>query len=362
MPPPLRPYVSLDGEIVPARERDIDRDQSEIGGYLVIARETHAWHAIAGVLAALETDRPQAFDRIMAGCRDLSDSRPEVDGLDDLLAVDDQMLFDVSSERESRRDAQGYVAGADARAFLQTARRVDLRCGTAAGPAASPLLNEVLAVSGPGPRLTHMRAQLLFLQEHAVDAYGERQRELAYLGNALLAGCSVQSRSFAAAEASQAALAICNLGLDNWPATLPEDLLAHQGLVRVFEVGFTVLHERVCMAAAEQLIALIPSLPCADPETQAALDALRVTLTREWRAGTPWQARDAMDVLAILDMPSWAGLLGLVAECPVLPAAVAASLRPPARQVSATAFDFISENRQIAAVDAFLGSLSIRFG
>ena len=55
------------------------------------------------------------------------------------------------------------------------------------------------------------------------DAYLARSRELAFLANTLMAGCSVQSRPFTPQEASDAAVAICNLGLEQLAgATLPE--------------------------------------------------------------------------------------------------------------------------------------------
>lgn len=84
---------------------------------------------------------------------------------------------------------------------------------------------------------------------------------------------------------------------------------------------------------------------------------LRKEMTRHWRSGEPWRAREAMDVLAILDMPAWATLLGLIDECPVLHAAIAASRHSRTRAVSPTAFEFISENTQIAAVHEFIDAL-----
>ncbi len=61
-----------------------------------------------------------------------------------------------------------------------------------------------------------------------------RTQELAYLANAIVAGCSLQARPFTAQEASDAAVATCNLGLENWPPhwlppasrlALPDDFL-----------------------------------------------------------------------------------------------------------------------------------------
>jgi hypothetical protein len=56
-------------------------------------------------------------------------------------------------------------------------------------------------------------------------------------------------------------------------------------------------------------------------------------------------------------MLSWAALLALVDECPVLHAAVAASRDPRARAVDPAAFEFISEVGQIASARAFVDAL-----
>src|SRR2546426_6695194 len=78
-----------------------------------------------------------------------------------------------------------------------------------------------------------------------------------------------------------------------------------------------------------------------------------------WRGigRSPWRARDSLDVMMILDMPAWATLLGLIDECPVIHAGIGASRGSPTRAVSASAFEFISENSQIASVREFMQSL-----
>ena len=185
----------------------------------------------------------------------------------------------------------------------------------------------------------------------------------AFLANAILAGCSIQARPFTPREASDAAAAVCNLGLENWPTAwrdgrvLPDDFLVSQDLVGVFQVGWTVLHDEVSMYVARQLIDVLLDLRCRDRETQRGLDELCLQMTRHWRAGTPWRARDAMDVIVILDTPAWATLLSLIDECPVIHAAMGASQGPPVRAVSASSFEFISANSQIASVREFMQSL-----
>jgi hypothetical protein len=173
-----------------------------------------------------------------------------------------------------------------------------------------------------------------------------------------MAGCSVQSRPFTAQEASDAVVGICNLGLEHWPArwpdadtrqtaparatsgpgaTMPEAFLLDHDLVTAFEVGWAVLHEDVSMFVAERLIVTLRNLRCADAEIKTGLGALKRELAKQRAAGTPWRARGALDVLAMLDTPAWASLVGLLDECPVLPAALTATLERQLGAVSATA-------------------------
>ncbi|MEZ5291001.1 MAG: DUF6178 family protein [Vicinamibacterales bacterium] len=107
----------------PADEGDREPLECELGGYLVRARRADAWDAIVSLLAALDTDHGDAFHALMQGCRRLSNSRPEADGLDDLAGAPNQHLYDVGALREARLAQQGYATPADARAFLRMARR-----------------------------------------------------------------------------------------------------------------------------------------------------------------------------------------------------------------------------------------------
>jgi hypothetical protein len=214
-----------------------------------------------------------------------------------------------------------------------------------------------------------------FARDTDFAAYAIRTEEFAYLANTIVAGCSIQARLFTVQEASDLAAAVCNLGLENWPprwlqaearlgssavqagTALPDDFLVGHDLVTVFQVGWTVLHERVCMYAAERLIGVLTRLRCGDREIQSGLDALRIEMTRHWQAGAPWRARDALDVMTALDMIAWATLLGLIDECPVIHAGMRVSQGSRDREVSATAFEFISENSQVASVQEFMRSL-----
>ncbi|MEP7341905.1 MAG: DUF6178 family protein [Acidobacteriota bacterium] len=422
----VTPYETLDGEQVDPIRADDDGLTSNLGGYLLVARRTDSWEAIVEVLMSLEAGHSEYFHQVMAGCRTLSNSGFEVDGLDDLLQKGDQVMLDLADDREGRREKQGYVTPAQARAFLQMSR--ELRLDGDARPAANPLarayfraINEtttadansasslsgllaaeseaqpaqptpedstasVAAVfellldaeiipqpprallSGAEERASHLneiKARLEFALDQHHAAYLARQEELAYLANVLMAGCSIQARPFTAQEASDAAAAICNLGMENWPphwlpanaTAMPISFLVACDLISVFQVGWKILHDNVGMYAAEQLIGVLKRLRCDDREIQKDINALRRELVKHWQAGMPWHARDALDVIAILDTPAWAALLTLIDECPTLHAIVKASKNARVLSVNASDFEFISENSQIECVREFMRSL-----
>ena len=415
----VAPFITIDGEVAPGAPF-ADGVRSEIGGYVVIAKRVDFWDAITAVLNALADAHDVVFDRVMRGCCRLSNSRPEIDGLDDLLTTNEQAMFDVALEREARNDAQGYVTPAQARTFLQMSRRIDLRraavpprdpvTGTyfrdvdaqtttaharasgdgessqslphdAVKPDPQPsseavnamveLLHDAGVIPRPtralleapqdswAPRLARIRAELEIAHDRDPDAYAIRNAELAYLANVIAAGASIQSRPVRTEEATDAVMAICNLGLENWPDRwLPsEPMLIHHDLVSVFQVGWTVLHEDVCMFAADQLIGVLATLQCIDSDIQHGIVTLRKALIRHSRSGAPWDARPAFDVLTALDTPAWAALLGLIDQLPTLHAALGATLTGATSRIEITAFEFISENAQIQQVREFMQKL-----
>ena len=416
----VAPFITIDGEVT-AGASFADGVRAEIGGYVVTATRLEHWDAITAVLNALADEHGVVFDRVMRSCCGLSNSRPEIDGLDELLTANEQAMFDEGLDREARGDAQGYVTPAQARTFLLMSRRNDRRQTlpphrdpiTAAyfrhaeaqnatatdaestppredaperSPEAIAAIVELLQDAGVMPgapralleapehvtttlRLARIHAQLEYVRDHDTNAYAMRNTELAYLANAIAAGATIQSRPVRAEEASKAVMAICNLGLENWPDRwLPGDgdargreaLLIDRDLVIVFQVGWTVLHEDICMFAADELIRVLASLHCINPDIQDGIEALRRTLTRHVRSGAPWEARLAFDVLTALDMPAWAALLGLIDQLPTMHAALSATLAGATRPIEPSAFEFISENAQIQQVRDFMRLLPDR--
>jgi hypothetical protein len=110
------------------------------------------------------------------------------------------------------------------------------------------------------------------------------------------------------------------------------------------------------MFTTKRLINVVADIRCRDRDIQLRLNGLRHELTHYLRDRAPWRARNALDVILMLDAPSWAALLGLIDECPVMHASIAASRRS-CRAINPAEFEFISQNSQISAVHEFLGSL-----
>jgi hypothetical protein len=333
--------------------------ECEIGGHLVQAKRPDAWDAIVAVLGALETGHQDCFQKVMHDCRRLSDSGREIDGLDNLLDEPAQWMYDVAADRDDRRSQQGYSTPAEARAFLEAARR---RARTTTGqasvdPSSGPLPSGV--IQRARSRLSPIQDLMEYVRDHDQPAYFARSSELAFLANTLAAGCSVQTRSFTPHEASEAAIATCNLGLEGWSGVaLPRTFLSDHDLIAAFEAGWTSLHEDVGLFVATRLMAVLRDLKAVDAGIQRDLQALRRELARQCRARTPWRAREALDAIAMLDMPAWVSLAGLLDECPVMPEALTAILENRTTAVSATAFEFVSTNRQVAVVHEFTRQLA----
>jgi hypothetical protein len=378
-------YITLDGEL--SRGRRLEEGQSaEIGGYVVQARRPSSWDAIVEVLRLLDAEQPDCFHRLMQGCRRLSDGHRELDVSHDLLTDNEQEMFDLACARESRREREGYMSAPQARAFLQMARHVRLTDDTPPAPnaiahayfralepppvpsdetpsEADATVAEILRDEGVLP--AQPRALLggsvdrtpsrLALIHAFVVAHAASGEELAYLANTLMSGCSLQRRSFTEREASDAAAAVCNLGLENWPRRWNEP-----DLIGAFQVGLAVLQQDVSMHVAERLTVVLGELRTGDRDIQIDVSRLRRELIAFSRDGEPWRARQALEVIMLLDAPSWAALASLLDEHPVMHGAIGAALgTSKAEAIDVHAFEFISENSQIASIRAFMQLLPV---
>jgi hypothetical protein len=401
-------YTTTDGDRV-APTGPHSRLVAQVGGFMLADRREDAWDAILVALAALAEHHPGVFRNVMSGCRALSNSASEIDGLDELPGHREQAMFDLARGRELRREPQGYISAEDGRAFLELARRVRIGAGAIPPPnhiaqahlrararaesadervgkstplstktSSDPEASEAVAVvmdilraggilppstrgllegsQGEPPRLTCIQLEMQALFDRAPEAYAASMDEFGFLANAVAAGCTIQGRALSAQEAWDAAVATCNLGIEMVGG--PGLHLADGGVIGVFQVGWTALHDDVAMAAAVALVDALARVRCGDGGIQRELGHLRGALTRQARAGTPWRARRVMDVLASLDLVAWTALVGLIAECPIMHSAVVAGLAPGTRTVSVDSFEFISERSQLQTIRAYLDALT----
>ena len=388
-------YVTLDGDYVEGREDGGPR-AADIGGYRIEARRMDVWDEIVELLSFLAAERPHDFGALMHRCVTLSSGVREGDGFHALLQDHEQHLFDLAADREERRDALGYVTPAEARAFLQSARSLQLdtpaapvhalarayfrnlaaprvsakdtqpiqELPTAPDVGGSPargsevaavidLLADAGVLDAEPRRLleagTADSTRLSLVQAH-VRSHAAAAGELAYLANALVAAATLQGRAFTATEASAAAAATCNLGLECWPAQW-----SAADLVTAFQVGWRVLYRDVCHYAAEGLETTLARRPAHDRELHLQLNGLRAQLVRAIGSGSPWRVRDDLDIILQLDTASWAGLLALLDECPIINAAIRQS--GAARTISLQEFEFLSTGEDVKAARAFVARL-----
>ena len=230
-------YRTTDGEeLIHRRDRD-DEITQDIGNYRLVQKRSNSWEAIIAVLIALDAEHPDSFHRIMRGCRALSNSHAEVDELDDLLVIDEQAAFDLAVVRERRRNRLGYITPAAARSFLIMSRNFQAEALSVVvpfhpvpfDPTPSSVFAGILCDAGIEPphplallgetqtddaALKRIRTQMQFVFVRDDAAYAKRSDELIYLSNVLMAGCPFQSRAFTPKEATDAAIAVCNLALD----------------------------------------------------------------------------------------------------------------------------------------------------
>lgn len=235
--------------------------------FRLIARNGAAWDAVLAALLALDRDHHDRLRNILECCAGMSARKIEDGGgLYEVLSDEEVLEADNLAARDDRRAAEGYVAPADARSFLALARqghayregrdpvtRAYFRELEQAPPAHSArtqpagvgsperrqpdadvasLMQLVARATGeaalPAPRLLaaapsaarstpqQVRPIDLALRRLAreyPEVCSARVEELSYLSNVLVSGYARAGRRLRPVEASEAALAVCNLGL-----------------------------------------------------------------------------------------------------------------------------------------------------
>lgn len=259
----------------------------ELGDYLVIARKPDAWDAVFTLLVALDRDHHDFLERLMERLDYISNNEVEDGGgLHQVLSAAQTAAEDAAAARQDRRGQQGYVAPADARAFLVLARQspaqtiidareedpltrayfrdfLPARPATAARGSSSATdlppavsagtahLAQVLAdadlLPAPAPalpaasiRADPFAAALAALQHRDPSLHLQRLRELNYLANVLISGAGIDDRRLRPVEAAELVLEVVRLGLQRLPAPDLQSVSA----VQTFRLGWSLLHQR----------------------------------------------------------------------------------------------------------------------
>ena len=239
--------------------------------FRLMAKDSAAWDTVLTALFALDRDHHDRLRSILECCASLTLASLEDDGgLIQALTAEEMLEGDNLAARDDRRAAEGYVSPADARSFLALARAGhaykegrdpvtrayfrELHSGTNATTSKHPqpatenrnasadlagLMQLIDRASGEpvvtAPRLLVAATSQPSVEQEAArtldsalellaaeypDVYALRIEELSYLANVLLSGYARHGRRLRPVEATEAALTICNLGLERVLAEL----------------------------------------------------------------------------------------------------------------------------------------------
>jgi hypothetical protein len=236
----------------------------------LIARDPDVWEDVWNALLSLDRDHHDRLRAILERCCEMSTEYISGQGgLFQVLTADEMLDSDVAAARDDRRVAEGFISPADARAFLQLARRgrgkggderdpitrayfrglakptaaaakVDeprkrdsaapvradvgdlaalLREAEVIAPAAAgtPLL-AAPAAGDPKPGQAHLAAPLFEqamndLRQRDPGLFDTRMRELGYLVNVWIAGGAHEGRTPRPVEALEKVLQTCEAGM-----------------------------------------------------------------------------------------------------------------------------------------------------
>jgi hypothetical protein len=270
---------SLAGEAAAAGE-DFDWTEKALDSTLyeeweefrLIARDSAHWDVLWNALLSLDRDHHHVLRAVVESCAALdADFIEDNGGLYEVLTSSEMLEQDVASERLDRRARQGYVAPADARAFLTLARRGEparerdpitrayfrelgspvpgpvglvANSDSSASPglqalhalvAGTPAPAPIRGARGPSPREPRERpraglsrrgdslleAALAELEVALPAVFSERMEELAYLANVLLAGSATRGQKPRPVEALETTLAVVTAGLERSLRSMP---------------------------------------------------------------------------------------------------------------------------------------------
>ncbi|MBI2711473.1 MAG: hypothetical protein HYX41_01235 [Bdellovibrio sp.] len=94
----------------------------ELEDFLIFSKTARFWDSLTTLLAELDQNHHSFLRSLLERCAHLTQEQIHEEGdFFTVLTSEEKLRQDVAYEREKRRQAQGYVAPADARAFLKLA-------------------------------------------------------------------------------------------------------------------------------------------------------------------------------------------------------------------------------------------------
>jgi Family of unknown function (DUF6178) len=221
--------------------------------FRVIARAPDVWEDLWTTLVSLDRDHHDRLRAILEQCCAMSTEYISGQGgLYQVLTSDEMLESDVAAAREDRRAAEGFVSPADARAFLELARRGDrederdpftrayfravpaarLDLGAERRPRPEPAAPaEVTALAGRSHLVAPLFEEAMSeMRQRDPALFAARVRELGYLVNVWMAGGAHEGRSPRPIEALELVLRTCDAGL---AARLPPGQIDRQQALAV---------------------------------------------------------------------------------------------------------------------------------
>jgi hypothetical protein len=272
--------------------------------FRLIARDASNWDAVVSALFALDRDHHDVLRGILERCAAMSaEYIADNGGLYEVLTAAETLEADVSAEREERRAARGFVSPADARSFLELARREPT---SERDPITRAYFRELVRDVRPKPRerthavsaeltrvleaagvvtgkpaglwaltgnvsqtrdvlgvVAELRAALAQLAQEDASLHAERIEELLYVSNVLVAASRGRERQLRPPEAMDAAIATAAFGLDlalrsagsrGGRAEAAVQAVRATPIERLFAAGFRAIHEAATAGPADRAL------------------------------------------------------------------------------------------------------------
>lgn len=207
----------LDSRLDKAMESSLSH---EIENFVLFSRNHRVWDALITLVSELETYHYSFLSRLLSRCSALLvDQADDEGGLYKVLTAENQLIDDVAFEREKRREAQGYVVPANARAFLKLCEGPKSVPNKVTPPhLLVPLSPSLESKSEQLPAIKHNRnrfKKVFEVLEANAEHFERLSEQIAYLSNVLMSGWDWGSRIPRPEKATEIVLEVCELGLES---------------------------------------------------------------------------------------------------------------------------------------------------